>query len=144
MGEFAGSVFLHSKLRLNTLSPLPPSLFPSLFSGKTISSGCHPPRNSPRTNLHTLPWATTQSSSIRLTLSNYENQFDIIMVVFIFWPIRLRFPVPYCLLAVLLRWRNKWSQERYEPSLCAVSCFIPRLPNFLETGLVWVLDCCLQ
>ena len=28
-----------------------------------------------------------------------------------------------------------WSQERYELSLCAVCCLIPRLSNILEMGL---------
>ena len=57
------------------------------------------------------------------------------MIVFIFWPIRLHSPVPYSLLAVLLRWQNKWSQERYEPSLVMCLVLIPRLPDSRGLGV---------
>ena len=98
---------------------------------------------SPQTNLHTLPWATTQSSSIRLTLSNYENNF-IIMVVFIFWPIRTSFPCALlCAGCVVEMTEQVVTGKVLVVTLCCL-LFRTQTCISLETGRVWVLDYCLQ
>ena len=124
---------------LPSFLPLPPSFQERTFQADVIEYQSHPRQTC--LLCHKLQLNLSPSSNFYLTnhclslINHYPLLIMRYSVVFIFWPIRLHFPVPYCVLAVLLRWRNKWSQERYELSLWDVCCLIPRPPKFLEMGL---------